>query len=265
MKKYIEVFRLSFKMQIVWRFDVAMTMVATVGRILAAWILWQAIFASHSTVKGFSLQIMLSYYILSSILSSIDFSHQISDEVSYLIRNGRFSGHMVTPMNPLGFFGSMTAGESAFHLGFSFLAAFICGAVFRIDFALTTDLTSIALALAIIPLGLAFMACYHFLIGILTFRFMEIGFFMHLQGNIIAFVTGSLVPLSLLPDSVLTVLRFLPFTHVVYTPVMLLCGQISSREGLFGLALVTVWVAAMLVLSQYAYTHLRVKYDGVGI
>ena len=175
MKKYIEVFRISFKMQIVWRFDLVMTMVATAGRILAAWILWQAIFTQNTLIRGFSLSAMLSYYIVSSILSSIDFSHHISGEVSELIRNGRFSGHMVTPMNPLGFFSSMTAGVSAFHLGFSLLTALLCAYVFHINIAITKDIIQIFLAMMIILTGLAFMACYHYFIGILTFKFMEMG------------------------------------------------------------------------------------------
>ena len=265
MKKYIEVFRLSFKMQIVWRFDVAMTMAATFCRIIAAWILWQAIFSANMQIKGFSLAAMLSYYIISSILSSIDFSHQISGEVSELIQCGTFSGHMVTPMNPLFFFSSMTAGESVFHLGFSFLAAVICAFIFRINLVITPDALNIVLAVAIILTGLAFMACYHYTIGVLTFKFIDIDFFMYIQGNIIAFVTGALVPLSLLPDSVLFVLRFLPFTHVIYTPAMLLCGQISAGEGLSGLALISAWTIIMFFVAQYAYNSLRVKYDGVGI
>ena len=263
--KYLEVFRICFKMQIIWRFDVAMTMVATFGRILAAWILWQAVFSGQAMVKGFTFRTMLSYYILGSIISSIDFSRQICEEVSYLIRSGRFSGHMVTPMNPLGYFCSMTAGESAFHLGFSIFTALISVLVFRFNIAVTADFFRIILALAIIPIGLTFMACYQFFIGVLTFRFMEIGFFMHVQGSIIAFATGSLVPLSLLPDSVVAVLRFLPFTHVVYTPIMLLCGQVNPAEGLFGLAVLSVWTILMLAIAQYAYNRLRVKYDGVGI
>jgi ABC-2 type transport system permease protein len=261
----MEVFRMSFKMQIVWRFDVAMTMIATVGRIVAAWILWRAIFSANETVKGFSLTAMLSYYIISSILNSIDFSHQISGEVSDLIRAGRFSGHMVTPINPLFFFGSMTAGESVFHLGFSLLAALICAAVFRVNIAITHDTAQILIALALIILGLVFMACYHYFVGILTFKFLEIGFFLHVQGNIIAFATGSLVPLSLLPQTALSVLCFFPFTHVVYTPAMLLCGQLSATEGIGGLAIAAVWTVMMLAVAQYAYGRLRVKYDGVGI
>jgi len=263
--KYMEVFRLSFKMQIVWRFDVAMTMVATVGRIAAAWIVWNVIFSSNETVNGFSLAAMLSYYIISSILSSVDFSYQISGEVSDLIRAGRFSGYMVTPMNPLLFFSAMTAGESAFHLGFSLIAAAICAAIFQVNVTITGDAVRILVALAMIPTGLMFMTCYHYFIGILTFKFLEIGFFMHVQGAIIAFATGSLVPLSLLPEKALSVMRFLPFTHVVYTPAMLLCGQLSVAEGLFSLAVIAAWAALMPVAAQSAYSRLRVKYDGVGI
>ena len=252
-------------MQIIWRFDVVMTVIATVCRIAAAWILWQAIFNQHGSVKNFTFEAILSYYILSSILSSIDFSSQISGEISYLIRNGRFSGHMVTPVNPLFFFGSMIAGESVFHLGFSFLSALVCVAIFRVNMVFTADIARIFLALIMIPAGLAFMACYHYLIGILTFKFMEIDFFLHVQSSIIAFVTGAIVPLSLLPDEILLVFRFLPFTHVVYTPTMLLCGQIGAEEGIFGFIIIMAWLIIMTVITQYTYNTLRIKYDGVGI
>lgn len=113
MRKYLEVFHWSFKMQIVWRFDVAMTIIATIGRIVAAWILWSAIFAERDLVGGFTFGSMLSYYIVSSFLSTLDMSDQISGEVSYLIKDGGFSKHMVMPMNPFGFFSYMIACESA--------------------------------------------------------------------------------------------------------------------------------------------------------
>jgi ABC-2 type transport system permease protein len=265
MKKYLEAFRLSYKMQITWRFDVAMTMLSTAGQIIAAWIIWQVIFSQNTTVKGFGLGGMLSYYLISSILTSIDFTNQISGEVSDLIRNGRFSGHMVIPMNPLFYFGSKTAGESVFHLGFCVLAALVCAVLFQMNITITHDPARIILALALIVIGLTFMACYHYTIGVLTFKFLEIGFFMHVQGNIIAFATGSLVPLSLLPENVLFVLRFLPFTHVVFTPAMLLCGLADAGEGVFSLAVIGAWALLMFAISQYSYKHLRVKYDGVGI
>jgi len=143
LRKYLEVFRWSFKMQMVWRFDVAMTVLATIGRIVTAWVLWRAIYAGNEYVKGFSFDAMLSYYITSSFLNSLDFSNQMSGEISYLIRDGAFSKHMTTPMDPFGFFSSMTAGESAFHLGFSFTAAFaaalVAGLVFGVRILFAAD------------------------------------------------------------------------------------------------------------------------------
>lgn len=265
MRKYLEVFKLSFKTQIIWRFDAAMTMVATVGRILAAWILWSAVFGSKKLVSGFTFQSMLSYYIVSSFITSLDMSQQISGEISELIRAGRFSGRMVTPMNPLGFFGSMIAGESAFRLGFSLFAAFICTVIFNIRLTLTASVIQILLALAMITLGLIFMACLQYFIGITAFKFQDIGFFLHVQSAIIAFATGSMIPLSLLPGTALYFLRFIPFTYVTYMPTMLLTGQICIAEGTFGIAILSVWTAAMLFAGQFTYNRLRVRYDGVGI
>lgn len=252
-------------MQIVWRFDVAMTMLATIGRIIAAWILWKAVFAGKEAVSGFTFQAMLSYYVVSSILAALDMSNQISGEVSYLIKDGGFSKHMVTPMNPFGFFSYMIAGESAFHLGFCFIAAAICAALFQIRIVLAPDAARLMLGSVMAVTGLLFMAGYHYIVGISAFKFIDVGFFLHVQGSIIAFFTGTLVPLALLPGCVAAALRFLPFTHVVYTPVMLLTGQISVAEGVFGFMVLLAWTAAIILGGQMLYTQLRVRYEGVGI
>jgi len=265
MRKYGEVFRLSFKMQIVWRFDVVMTMVAAFAHIVTMRILWQAIFEGKELVGGFTFDAMLSYHVVCAILRSVDFSNQISGEVSELIRDGRFSGYMVTPINPMGFFGFMVAGETAFHLGFSVMAAAVCALIFRLQVNVTAHLPCILLAAAAIPLGLSFMACFRYLLGILTFQFMEITFILYMQMSVVAFATGALVPLALLPKPVLDVLRYMPFTHVIYTPAMLLTGQADAAEGLFGLAVLLVWTVFMAILAQAAYRRLRVRYDGVGI
>ena len=265
MRKYLEVFRWNFKTQIVWRFDVAMTMLATIGRIVAAWVLWSAVFAGKELVDGFTYDAMLSYYIIGSILASLDMSNKISGEVSYLIKDGGFSKHMVTPMNPFGFFGFMIAGESAFHLAFSFAAAAVCALLFQIRIVVSPDMTRLMLGSCMVLIGLLFMAGYQYFIGILAFKFVDIGFFLHVQSSVIAFATGSLVPLSLLPGTVMRFLRYSPFTHVVYTPVMLLTGEMSVSEGLFGLTVLLIWAVIIIFIGQATYRRLRVRYEGVGI
>ena len=263
-KKYLEVFRWSFKMQIVWRFDVAMTMLGTMGRILAAWILWNAVFARTENVRGFTFEAMLSYYIISSFLKSLDFSSQISDEISHLIREGGFSKHMVIPMNPFGFFGFMAAGESVFHFGFSCAAALLCSFLFGIRIIFGSSLVSILSAAIMIPLGLLFMMCFHYLLGILSFRFLSIRAFTFIANNFTGFLTGALVPLILLPESIAALMRLFPFYYVAYLPSMLLIGR-SGDEAVSGILVLSCWIIAFLILNHFSYNRLRIMHEGVGI
>ena len=265
MNKYLEVFRLSFKMQMVWRTDVVMTVIYALCRIAAGWIVWSAIFTGKEIVGGFTFREMLTYYLICSFLISVDFSSQIGFELNDLIRDGKFSGHMVTPMDPLRYFCSLVAGETAFHAIFSAIAVFACVAALHVNVSLTTDPARVMIALALAATGLAFMACFSFIMGILTFRFIDINFILHVQSCALAFATGSMVPLSLLPDAAFRISRLLPFHHVIYTPSTLLTGQAGVSEGLSGLVALIAWTALTAIIGEKMYHHLRKKYDGVGI
>ncbi|NLC43534.1 MAG: ABC transporter permease, partial [Clostridiales bacterium] len=61
MKQYIETAKILFKSQMVYRFDVIMTALATVGRIVFAYIVWSVIFNDKEIIGGFTFQSMLSY------------------------------------------------------------------------------------------------------------------------------------------------------------------------------------------------------------
>lgn len=251
-------------MQLVWRFDAALTMAATIGRIVAALILWRAIFNGKTLVSGFSLDAMLSYYIVSSILIAVDMSGQISREVSFLIKDGGFSKHMVAPMNPFGFFSFMAAGQSVFHLGFNCAAAILCASFFRVGLLLTANAALILTAVVMVLLGMLCMMCFHYLLGMLAFKFLSINIFLYAANNLIAFLTGALVPLALLPERAIAVMRMLPFYYVTYLPAMLLTGR-GGEEALSGVITLACWTVGLLALSHFAYHKLRTRYDGVGI
>jgi ABC-2 type transport system permease protein len=266
-KKYLETAKLLFKIQIVYRFDVALTGLAAAGRIVFAWILWGAVFSGRERVGDFTLQSMLSYYVVSSFLASLEIAEGVSGEVSGRILNGTFSKYMVLPVNIQAYMGFQNFGAAAFYAIFGFLAVAVCTLVFRVDLVIASDPAPILAALVLIVLGLGFMVSWHYFIGLLAFRFQDMGFFLHVQGNILAFLTGTMVPLSLLPRPVAAVLEYLPFYYVTYYPAMLLTGSagFSAAELLRGLGIAAFWTAAMGAAAEYCYRRLRVRYDGVGI
>ncbi len=264
MSKYASVLRLSFKMQLVWRFDVLMTMLGAACRILAAYLLWSAAFQTREQVAGFTLPGMLSYYVVSSLLASIDKSSDVSGEVSNLIQTGRFSGHMVVPLNPLGFFGSMVFGQSMFHALFALLAALAMSLLLGIALPAFAGGAQLVMAIGMAVLGLVFMICFQYLLGILAFKFVSVLGLRFVAGHLTQFLTGAMVPLLLLPAPVLTALRALPFYYVNYLPSMLLTGH-SAPGAPMGLLILAVWTLLAAAVCQLSYQRLRVRHEGVGV
>lgn len=264
MRKYLEIAKIAFKTQLTWRFDIAFNMVFTIIKILFAYIIWGTIFGEREFVAGFTFHTMLSYYIISSFLSQVEMSDGVSREINTRIRTGTFSKYMTIPANVEGYFIAQTAGTSAFYLLFNFTAAVIWIFIFRIKFVITTNIAFILPASFMIILGLLFMVQLNFFLGILTLKFQDIQLFLMIKNSLIAFITGTMLPLSLLPEGIITVMRFFPFYYITYLPSMLLIGQ-NETEITTGLCVLTIWLLLFVIINKLTYRRLRVRFDGVGV
>lgn len=264
MKKYLETAKVLFKSQLAYRFDIITSMVFTISKILLAYVLWGAVFDRQSAVAGFTFNTMLSYYIVSSFITQLDQSSGTGWQIADEIKNGRFSKYMVKPMSVFGYFTAQTAGVSAFLLSFNLVAAVLWIFVFHVDFTFTASTRLILEAAALIILGLLFMMQLNYFAGILAFKFLDTSIFMMIKENIVQFITGSLIPLAILPAGIIEVMRFFPFYYVSYLPAMLLIGR-NENEITTGIAALILWNAVFWLLNASTYKRLRFKYDGVGI
>ncbi|HML47832.1 MAG TPA: ABC-2 family transporter protein, partial [Clostridia bacterium] len=206
MRKYLEIAKLLFKAQLAWRASIAFNMLFTVLKILFAVVVWGAIYADNAVVGGFTLQGMLTYYVVSSFFSQLDISEGVAGEVSARIRNGTFSRYMVIPVRAEGYFHAQNYGAAALYMLFNLVAAAAWTLLFGIEFTLTGNPGLIAGALVLEALGLVFMVQLNFFLGILTFRFGDISLFLMIKNNLLAIVTGTMLPLSLFPEPLIHLL-----------------------------------------------------------
>lgn len=264
MRKYLQVTSVYLRSELVWRTDTFMTMVFSITKIIFAYLLWGAIFSGKSQIGGFTLQGMLSYYIISSFLAQLDKSAKVSLELNTSIRNGTFSKYMVMPIRLQTYFLSMELGSIIFYLGFDLVSTLVWIVVFRIQFVFTSDPIMIAAAVLMIVIGLYFMLQLNIYLGILSLRYQEIGTFLMIKNNLIALVTGGIVPLILFPQSVLRVFQYLPFYYVTYLPSMLLTGNCES-EVYRGILIIAIWAIIFRVLNEFVYQKYRIQFDGAGI
>ncbi len=263
MRKYREVMRVYLKAQLAWRADVAFSMLFTVSKVLFAWLLWGMVFRERDTVADFTFHGMLSYYIVSSFLHQLEMSRGISGEISARIRNGTLSNYLVLPVNMEGYFAAMEAGVVLFYLFFDLSAAVVWVFVFRIQLAFTHSAGLFICAMVMALMGLFFMVQLNYFLGILTLKYEEISTFLMIKDNLAALVTGSLVPLALFPEALVTGMRLLPFYYVTYLPSMLFTGRCGD-EAVRGLVILGAWCVLLQGVIRVTWRKYRIKYDGVG-
>lgn len=262
--KYYEIAKIHIKSQLAWRGDVVFQMMFTMTKILFAYLLWGIIFATRPEVAGFSFHSMLSYYIISSFLAQLELSDGISREISTRIRNGTFSKYMVIPVNIQAYFVAMETGIVVYYGVFQFLAAFVWIFILQIRFVFTNHLLLIAAAFFLIFLGLLFMVQLNYYLGLLTLKYQEINTFLMIKDNLVTLVTGGIVPLVLLPEGIVNVMKLLPFYYVTYLPSMLLTGRLKE-EAVPGLVIIFLWCLFLHILIKFTWGSYRRTYDGVGI
>lgn len=264
MSKYIETAKILFKSQLAYRFDIIMNVILTISKILLAFVLWSAVFEGQDVVAGFTLNTMMSYYIISSFVSQLDQATGTGWHIAEDIRNGSFSKYIIKPMNIFGYFAAHTAGVSLFLLSFNLLAAVLWVFIFKVGFVLTNDILMLLPAVILILLGLLFMVQLNYFIGILAFKVLDVTVFMLVKDNITEFVKGSLIPLALLSPGIISIMKVFPFYYVSYLPTMLLLGR-NGNEALQGIIILLCWVVSFKIINTFTYKRLRHRYDGVGI
>lgn len=264
MKKYVETAKIMFKTQMAYRFDIITSMIFTISKILLAYVLWGAIFGKQSVISGFTFNSMLSYYIISSFLSQLDHSSSVGWQIAGEIRNGSFSKYMIRPIGIFRYFTAQMVGVTGFLLSFNLIAAMIWVFIFRINFVISSNYQIIFAALSLTVMGLLFMIQINYFIGILAFKFLDTGIFMMIKDNIVQFVTGALIPITLLPPEIIRVMTFFPFYYISYLPSMLLLGR-SQNEIIPGIVILTLWNIVLGIINSLTYKSLKSVYDGVGI
>jgi len=263
-RKYLAVAILYFKTQTAFRAHIILTMAFSLGHILFAFLLWSNVLGEQETLAGFTLQSMMTYYIIQSFFTQIELSSGVSGEVSGRIRGGTFMKYIVVPIDVQGYFTAMSLGASGFYVIIDVITCAIWVFLFGVQLTITSSGLMIAAALLLFVLGMIFMIQFNYFLGLLAFKFQDIWIFLMIKDGLIAFLAGTMVPLVLMPGWFVSTMRFTPFYYVTYLPAMMLVDKLHE-EAVLGLCVIIGWGALMFLINRLAYGKMRVRFDGVGI
>jgi ABC-2 type transport system permease protein len=233
-----------------------MSICGGVIKTIVTYYLWKAIFksSSQSTLNGFTLDDMVMYIIVSFITSrlitnSIDF--QIGEEV----KQGSIAMNLIKPIDYHAKLFFEALGKLLQELLFFVLPMGTFIILIKYATIGHQPLSLLSLLLYFVSMFLSF--CILFLInvsfGLIAFYTTNIWGVTYIKFAITRFLSGELIPIVFFPFWVQNILKFMPFTSLNYSPVMICLGKMGLKQNINLLLLQIVWIALLFISSRWVW------------
>ncbi len=76
------------------------------------------------------------------------------------------------------------------------------------------------------------------------------------KGALVSFLTGQLIPISFFPEVLQRIFDFLPFSSMIYTPVMVYLGKYTGQELLLVLLRQIIWIILLYALGTFLWKRI---------
>jgi ABC-2 type transport system permease protein len=210
--------------------------------------IWSAVYHPGQSIAGYNMAQMLTYVSVGWIIRSF-YTNTIDQEMAYEVIDGRISMDLIKPVSVQWMWICRSMGESAFRLGLLTVpTAAVVAFVFPMQGPASRGHFYIFLASV---LGSFFlMGAIGFMIGTCAIPLKSILALVRAKQWLIELLSGLLLPMSFVPDSVRKVMAWLPFEHIAYTPLQIYLGNLNHSQSLHALGIQWLWVVALLVMAH---------------
>ncbi len=225
---------------------------------LATVILWEVIYATSKTtvINGFPSSQIFIYFFLTSALARIFPVVDVTIDMQSDIKSGDIATSLMRPMSyPILQFAA-SFGDPLVDFACLTLASFIlvCAILGFIPAPVHVALFAIEIMLGFVLTWLLF-----FSIGCLAAYFVNIFGIMNVMLWVFNVLGGRLIPLTVFPTAIGSVLQLLPFGSVFYLPVVTLDGFASFSYIASGIAVTMIWIVIFFVMSSVIWRFSREK------
>lgn len=215
--------------------------------------LWMAIYGSSSskTIGSMSQQEMIVYIFMVYVTSSI-VTISISDWVSDDVVKGTVAMNLIKPIDYRASLISRALGNAVYRFLAPAVFVWIGIEIYKVTVLKMQVVSVWTILLYLLSCALSFLifVLFDFCFGMIAFFTTYIFGMLMAKEALLSFLTGQLIPISLFPAGVQKVFDYLPFSSMVYTPVMIYLGKYSGRELIFVLVRQIIWVVLLYLLGN---------------
>jgi ABC-2 type transport system permease protein len=213
--------------------------------------IWRAVFRGGHTVMGLTLDDMITYVAVGWAIRSFYFN-EIDRDLGGQVQEGKLAMNLIRPVDFQMVMIADAAGQSAFR---AILFTLPISVVLALLFPLKGPASPAAGALFLVSAVLSFflVAGLNFLVGLIAIRSKSILGILRAKYLVLELLSGLLIPTTLFPEPLRSVLFASPFPHINFTPAALYLGKATGLGAAKLLALQAGWTLVLLAIGQWAW------------
>ncbi len=262
--KQLQVAKITWKNMLAYQTDTWLGAAVSGFRVLLSFLLWRAIFSGRAEVAGYTLPMMVTYYLIASMLSRLQYQDALAWQLSGEVREGAFSKYLTRPMPVISFFLGAGLGRWSYLVLVNGGTLLLWTSIFSQWVVFPAQRVNLLWLGLLIPLGGVCMLLFNHMIALLSLKYQDVTGLLVLKGGMIEFLSGALVPLNLLPAFLTGALKFTPFYYIVFYPASLFLGT-QTEPPVFAVLVLLLWCVIFYAAGQAWFFHARKYYEGVGI
>lgn len=249
--KYVSIALTSFQQAITYRITTLTNIALTFIWVFILYYLWKAAFNERQMIQGFTWDDMRTYVVLAYGLNAL-IGWRISSNMMQTIRTGEILRDLTRPLNYCTNQLSVATGAAMVEGILSLFLTMVVGLVF-IGIKPPADLAAGIMFAVAVLLGFFTKALIVFSVSLLTFWTLNGVGISWSREAVMNILSGTIIPLAMLPGWLQTVAEFAPMRGIVNTPLMIYLGKAHGMEAIQLLALSAVWLVVLWFLANWAW------------
>ncbi len=213
--------------------------------------IWRAVFRGGQTVMGLTLDDMITYVAVGWAIRSFYFN-EIDRDLGGQVQEGKLAMNLIRPVDFQMVMIADAAGQSAFR---AVLFTVPISIVLALIFPLKPPASPIAALLFLWSAAMSFflVAGLNFLVGLIAIRSKSILGILRAKYLVLELLSGLVIPTTLFPEPLRSILLASPFPHINFTPAALYLGKATGLQAARLLALQAGWTLVLLAIGHWAW------------
>lgn len=252
LRNYIEYSRIGFINILAFRLRYYTGIVTYLINVTVYYFIWKALYANNSDfAQGYTFEDMITYVAVGWMIRSVYFNN-IDHNMAADVLEGKIALSLLKPVSIQTVYLGRALGEAAFRLILLTVpSAIVISLIFPVQMPYGNAWT-VAFVLSL-PLSVLIMAGINFIVGCFAIRMKSILGLLRAKFYVQELLSGLLLPMTMIPEPAKSIVTYLPFQHVAYTPLRIYLGKVDASELVGILFLQLFWVVTLMTFSRFLW------------